>query len=118
MLVSRVNCALPDTAKRLNPGKGVFMPAQYFFVQLLGTRSDWPNAMTPAEEQVMAEHFTYLQKLVAQHKVLMAGPVFEDVFGLIVLSVSSREEAESIMAQEPSVVRGVHTFTMRPMQCS
>ena len=94
------------------------MPSQQFFVQLLGTRPKWPENMTSDEERIMAEHFEYLKDLVARKKVLLAGPVFEEVFGLIVLQVGSREEAEEIMAHEPSIVQGVHTWTMRPMRCS
>ena len=94
------------------------MSTQHFFVQLLGTRSDWPDQMTPVEEKVMAEHFAYLQRLAAQQKVLLAGPVFENTFGLIVLQVASRSEAEEIMAGEPSVVAGVHSWTMSPMRCA
>jgi len=30
---------------------------QHFFIELLGTRPDWPEHMTPEEERVMGEHF-------------------------------------------------------------
>lgn len=94
------------------------MPPLHFFVELLGTRPGWPEAMTADETRIMSEHFDYLKKLTAQKKVLMAGPVLEQVFGLIILQVRSREEAEAIMAKEPSVVQGVHTLRMRPLRCA
>jgi uncharacterized protein YndB with AHSA1/START domain len=47
----------------------------------------------------------------------MAGPVFEG-YGLVILSVSSRDEAEAIMAAEPSVAQGVHRYQMSDMRVS
>lgn len=92
--------------------------AETFFVELLGNREGWPNDITETEQQIMQEHFVYLQELTAKKKVLLAGPVLEDVFGLIILHTASREEAEAIMAEEPSVVKGVHTYRLRPMVAS
>jgi len=90
---------------------------QHYFVQLSGTRDGWPDNMTEREEQIMQEHYEYLKKLTAEGKVLMAGPVFGK-FGLIVLQVYSEAEAKEIMAAEPSVKQGVHTYEMTPMVAS
>jgi uncharacterized protein YndB with AHSA1/START domain len=48
----------------------------------------------------------------------MAGPVFDFKFGLIVLNVADRAEAEAIMKEEPSVLAGIHTYEMSPMTAS
>lgn len=90
----------------------------HYFIQLLGTRKGWPDDMSVAEEQVMTEHYNYLKRLTRRKKVLMAGPVFDPVIGLIILSVSSEQEAGEIMENEPSVKAGVHTYTMHPMRVS
>ena len=87
---------------------------QHYFIELHGTRDGWPDNMTPAEQQVMTEHYLYLRDLAVKGKVLMAGPVFGN-FGMIVLAVYSEAEAKEIMAQEPSVTKGVHTYTMGVM---
>lgn len=97
--------------------KTIKAPQQYF-VQLLGTRDGRPENMTPEEQQVMSEHYQYLKELVRQKKVYLAGPVFSPVFGLIILSADSEEEARTIMNNEPSVKAGVHTYTMQPMRVS
>ncbi len=89
-----------------------------YFVQLLGTREDWPNNMTAAEEETMAEHFVYLKELVEQGRVLMAGPVFDPVFGLVILRSESEEEARKLMENEPSVAGGIHTYTISEMRVS
>jgi len=92
-------------------------PKQYL-VELIGTRPTWPDDMTPDEEAIMSEHYLYLKKLTHDHKVIAAGPVFDFKFGLIILQVASEQEAKDIMAKEPSVVQGVHTYKMSEMRVS
>jgi len=74
--------------------------------------------MTPGEERIMTDHYFYLKELTAKKKVITAGPVFDPVFGLIILQTESEEEARSIMDNEPSVVQGVHTYKISPMRVS
>ncbi|MEW5922536.1 MAG: SRPBCC domain-containing protein [Candidatus Zixiibacteriota bacterium] len=93
-------------------------PKEQYFVQLIGTRDGWPENMTPDEERIMNEHYYYLKDLVAQKKAIAAGPVFDPVFGLIILQTESRDEALHIMDNEPSVVQGVHTYKISPMRVS
>jgi uncharacterized protein YciI len=89
-----------------------------YFVKLLGTRDGWPENMTVEEKRIMSEHFDYLRDLTEKKKVIVAGPVFDPVFGLIILRVDSRDEAIAIMDDEPSVKQGVHTYNMQPMRVS
>jgi uncharacterized protein YndB with AHSA1/START domain/uncharacterized protein YciI len=99
-------------------GEDVMAEHKHYFVRLLGTRDGWPENMTQEEEQIMGEHFYYLKDLVKNKKVLMAGPVFDPVFGLIVLQANSRAEAIEIMNNEPSVVKGLHTYEISEMKAS
>ena len=69
---------------------------QHYFVRLLGKRPGWPEDMTPEEEEIMGEHFDYLKNLVAEKRVVMAGPVINPTFGLIILRVESEAEAQEI----------------------
>jgi uncharacterized protein YciI len=103
--------------KSTEDGSTVLQPKQ-FFVQLFGTRDGWPENMSTTEEEVMLEHFEYLKDLTNKHKVLMAGPCFAPVFGLVILQSDSEEEAITIMEKEPSVVSGIHTYKMQPMWVS
>lgn len=93
------------------------MAQVHFYVKLLGTRPGWPADMTVDEQRIMEEHYLYLKDLTARGKVLIAGPV-NSKFGMIVLEVGSEEEARAIMAEEPSVAQGVHTYEMAPMTAS
>lgn len=92
---------------------------KHFLVRLAGTRPGWPEAMTEAEQAVMASHFVYLRTLTWQGKCLLAGPVFgAGGFGLVVLQTADEAEARAIMDAEPSVTGGVHTYTLNPMVAS
>ncbi|MCP4581923.1 MAG: hypothetical protein GY839_09905 [candidate division Zixibacteria bacterium] len=91
---------------------------QHYFVKLLATRDGFAENMTAEEERIMEEHFAYLKELVAKKKVLLAGPVFNSVFGMVILEVYSEAEALEIMSKEPSVTQGVLTYKMSPMRAS
>ncbi len=92
---------------------------EYFCGRLIGTRENWPNEMNENEKKIMEEHFVYLQKLIKENKVILAGPVFSDpVYGLIILQVSSENEAKEILDRDPSVVAGLHTYDLSPMKLS
>jgi len=99
-------------------GETPMKQSKQYFVRLLGTREGWPEAMSADEEKIMEEHYQYLVDLVKQHKVRAAGPVFDPVFGLVILDVENEAEARQIMDKEPSVVAGVHTYELSEMRLS
>ncbi len=93
--------------------------SQHFLVRLDGTRPGWPEGMTETEARAMSAHFVTLRRLTWAGKCLLAGPVFGDGgFGLVVLEVEDEIEARAIMDAEPSVVAGVHTYSLQPMVAS
>ena len=87
-----------------------------FFARLLGTRPGWPHDITAEEQAIMGEHFVYLKELTARKKVLLAGPCLGPIFGLIVLQVDSAAEARAILAADPSVKAGLHTFDLNELR--
>ena len=105
-------------ASKKSTGGDTMAKKQFYQVRLLGTRPGWPENMTPEEEKIMSDHFNYLKDLTAKKKVILAGPCTDPVFGLIILQVDSRGEADAIMEKEPSVIGGVHTYEMQPMHVS
>ncbi|MBD3333611.1 hypothetical protein GF356_12245 [candidate division GN15 bacterium] len=106
-----------ENTVEISEDSDVNQPANYF-VKLLGTRDDWPNNMTQTEQQVMEDHFAYLDRLTRQGKVLLAGPNFDPVFGMVILKADTESEAREIMDADPSVLAGVHTYEMHPMHVS
>ena len=92
-------------------------PVQYI-VYLKGTRETWPDDMTADEEEIMGKHFVYLQNLMYEGKMLLAGPSQGLKVGLVVLNVADEAEARRIMDVEPSVAGGVHTYELYPFVAS
>jgi uncharacterized protein YndB with AHSA1/START domain/uncharacterized protein YciI len=91
---------------------------KHYLVKLLGTRPTWPEDVTDVEMKVMHEHFVYLQNLMLQKKVLVAGPHFDPGFGLVILQVADESEARGIMDNEPSVTQGLHTYELSELRVS
>ena len=62
-----------------------------------------PKYGQPGSEDRVSEHFEYLKKLNQEGKVMMAGRFTDVLFGLVMLEVENREEAEQIMRMDPAV---------------
>jgi uncharacterized protein YciI len=71
-----------------------------------------PNEL---EMQALGEHGDYLDRLVREGKLILAGRTQEaDTVGLAIFRASSDEEARSIMNNDPAVVRGIMKATLHP----
>jgi uncharacterized protein len=83
-----------------------------FLFRLIPPRADFAQTMTDDERATMAEHLTYWERLLADGKVLVYGPVAdpEGVWGMGVLRVSDRAEVLEIGERDPSVASGLNTF--------
>ncbi len=58
-----------------------------------------------------AEHRVYLNQLVSEGKLLMAGPYTDETGGVIVFEAVDRAEVESMMANDPFTTNGVFATT-------
>ncbi len=67
---------------------------------------------TATREDIEA-HVAHLRALEADGTLALAGPVPEAKSGLVVLRDCSRERAEQIAREDPFVLRGVRTYTLR-----
>ncbi|MDQ3024090.1 MAG: YciI family protein, partial [bacterium] len=66
------------------------------------------DAMSSPENLAkMGEHITYLGKLYADGKLVMAGPFGEGDQGLILLKAASMEEAQQLLHADPSIAAGL-----------
>jgi uncharacterized protein YciI len=80
----------------------------------LGMLVDGP---TPDEDAAVGEHFRYLEKLVEEGVVLMAGRTLnndESAFGVVILVAASEAEARAVMQNDPAVKRRVMNAELFP----
>ena len=69
------------------------------------------------ESKVIGEHFAYLQRLVDEGIVLMAGRTLnadESTFGLAIFVAESETQAASLMRNDPAVRQGVMRAELFP----
>lgn len=72
---------------------------------------------TPAEQQAVADHFAYLQRLQQQDVLLLAGRTQNSdysSFGIIIFLAASEEEAQAIVANDPAVQQRVMRAELYP----
>jgi uncharacterized protein YciI len=72
---------------------------------------------TEAEAAVVAAHFDYLERLMGQGVVILAGrtqTTDADSFGIIIFKAAGEAEARSVVDGDPAVRGGVMRATLYP----
>ncbi len=90
---------------------------EYQFV-LLWRAVDGPDPADPAMADVFQQHIRYLGQLSEDGRVLAAGPLINDgrpVGGAVILDAGSVEEADKLLAEDPTVLRGILTVETHPL---
>ena len=76
-----------------------------------------PAAWTPEKNKILQNHFSYLQKLLADGKLILAGrTLVEDdkTFGIMIYEEENLEAAKSIAENDPAVKGKVMTVEVYP----
>jgi uncharacterized protein YciI len=90
----------------------------HFLVLYHPPRPTFLHDATEEENRLVGEHFQYLQGLLAQGKLLIAGPCEDASMGIAVLETQDEAEARSILALDPAVTAGVFTCEIKPYRVS
>ena len=72
---------------------------------------------TEREEDIVNRHFTRLQVLLKEGKLILAGRTLnmdEKTFGIVVFEADSEIDAENIKNSDPAVAEGVMTAKLFP----
>lgn len=89
------------------------------FVYLIRpTRPGFVEEVLPEENDIMMEHFGYLQGLLREGKLILAGPCLDRTFGITVLKTDSEEEARSLMENDPAVKKGIMSAEFHPYRAA
>ena len=91
--------------------------AQFLYVLQVTRPAMLTDDPTEAEMTAVGEHFAYLQKLMAEGVLIMAGrtqTTHPETMGLAIFNADSIEEATRIKDADPVIVKGVMTATVYP----
>jgi uncharacterized protein YciI len=82
-------------------------------------RADFAATMTPTEEAAFGEHFGYLQRLMAEGTLVLAGPTLgETNTGIAVFEAADEDAARAVMEGDPAIAGGVVRGELREMRVS
>ena len=90
----------------------------HFLVIYRPPRPTFAADATLEEERVVGSHFQFLKRLLAEGKLLLAGPCEDASMGLAVIECDNLDEARSILAADPAVQGRVFTGEIKPYRVS
>ena len=88
----------------------------HYLIMYRRPRPDFTESATVAEEEAVGRHFQYLQRLLAEGTLMMAGRVDDARFGIGLLDVKDEAEGRRIVEQDPAVSAGVFTAELLPFR--
>jgi uncharacterized protein YciI len=97
------------------------MPSLYLYRIHPSRPAMLTDGRTPEEEAIIAEHFTYLERLTVQGTVLLAGRTLTpgaESFGIVVLTAETEETARNVMTNDPAIRKGVMFSDFFPFRIS
>lgn len=103
----------PTTTPDIGPG-GFEMTTYYLALLYRGPK--WTPEETPETRAIQDAHLANIQRLVAEGKLLLAGPFTDDgdLRGIFVFRVGSMEEAQKLAASDPAVQAGRLRLEIHP----
>jgi len=90
---------------------------QYLYLLQANRLEMLVKGATPEEEVILDEHFDYLQDLLVQNVLILAGRTLNSdptTFGIVIFKASSLPEAMRIMDNDPAVKNGVMRAELFP----
>ncbi len=81
-------------------------------------RENFAETITEDEANIMGEHFGYLQELLNNGKLILAGPELTGKFGIAIFEADTEDEAKEIMINDPAVKSGIVTPELHPYRVS
>ncbi len=81
-------------------------------------RKNFASTLTDEEAEIISIHFEYMQKLLADGVLIVAGPVITGEFGLSIIEAESEEAAREYVYNDPAVAKGIMTPEIYPFRLS
>jgi uncharacterized protein YciI len=96
---------------------GILLVMAEWLYFLLPPRDDFAATMTPEEDEAFVDHFSYMEKLLAEGVLVLAGPTLGPAnTGVCIFEAEDGEAARKIMEADPPVARGLVRGQLRPFK--
>ncbi len=89
---------------------------QEFIYVIRPKRSNFLETITAEEQEVIAQHFHYLQDLTEQGVMVLVGRCEDASFGIAVFRAESIEHAKKITAEDPAIKKGIMDVELKPFR--
>lgn len=70
------------------------------------------------ESAAVGSHFRYLQEMLAEGRLVLAGPCEDGAFGVVVFRAENDAEAARVVREDPAVAAGVFSAELHPFRLS
>lgn len=91
---------------------------QLFAILFRPTRPDFNDTATDEEMQILGEHFAGLEQMLADGRLILAGPCEDAAFGILIFRAETAGQAQAVLDNDPAVVAGVFTGEVHPYRIS
>jgi uncharacterized protein YciI len=81
-------------------------------------RQTFRDDMTDEESEIMGLHFRYLQGLLQDGTLVLAGPALRPLFGISIFEADDESAARAVMAADPAVSSGLQAAELHPFRVS
>jgi len=98
--------------------KEAVQPAKTWLIRIIVPRPHFDQDATPVEQALMDQHLAYWKDLNEKGVCLFGGPVFDPrgVYGILVVSAASEDEARALGEGDPSVKSGMIKIEVAEMR--
>jgi uncharacterized protein YciI len=91
--------------------------AEWIYI-LRPPRQTFVEDMTDEEGAIMSAHREYLDRLLAEGRLVLAGPSLGPVFGVAIVEADDETEARELMEADPAVRSGLQQAELSPFRVS
>ena len=91
--------------------------AEWLYI-LRPPRQTFVEDMTDEESAIMSAHREYLDGLLAEGRLVLAGPSLGPVFGVAIIEADDETEARVVMEADPAVRSGLQQAELSPFRVS
>lgn len=79
----------------------------HFAYRILPPRADFAATLTPEEAETMGRHFTYIEQLHGEGRIVFVGRTENGDWGLCVFEAEDESRARAVAEADPAIASGL-----------